>query len=122
MALTTTTTSLPRRRVRATWSATARMRSGSATDVPPNFWTSRPTNRHGTSGFARSPTRFARRRVAAFRLVHCPPVAGADKRQRKKDNARAAREAREAQLRRQRQRKTAVRVGALVALFAIVVA
>src|SRR3954469_408900 len=39
MALTTTTTSLPRRRVRATWSATSRMRSGSATDVPPYFWT-----------------------------------------------------------------------------------
>jgi peptidyl-prolyl cis-trans isomerase B (cyclophilin B) len=48
-------------------------------------------------------------------------VAGADKRQRKKDNARAAREAREAALRRQRQRKTAIRVGVLVALFAIVV-
>src|SRR5207253_2280074 len=39
MALTTTTTSLPWRRVRATWSATWRMRSGSATEVPPNFWT-----------------------------------------------------------------------------------
>ena len=39
IAETTTTTSFPARRVRATWSATARMRSGSATDVPPNFWT-----------------------------------------------------------------------------------
>src|SRR3954453_18260552 len=39
IALTTTTTSLPCRRVRATWSATWRMRSGSATEVPPNFWT-----------------------------------------------------------------------------------
>ena len=29
--------------VRATWSATARMRSGSATDVPPNFWTTSAT-------------------------------------------------------------------------------
>jgi peptidyl-prolyl cis-trans isomerase B (cyclophilin B) len=48
-------------------------------------------------------------------------VAGADKRQRKKDNARAAREAREAALRRQRQRKTGIRIGVLVALFAIVV-
>jgi cyclophilin family peptidyl-prolyl cis-trans isomerase len=55
-------------------------------------------------------------------LVHCPPVAGADKRQRKKDNARAAREAREAQLRKSKQRKTAMRIGVLVVLFAIVVA
>src|SRR5919112_2057975 len=43
MALTTTTTSVPCRRVRATWSATARMRSGSATEDPPNFCTSRAT-------------------------------------------------------------------------------
>jgi cyclophilin family peptidyl-prolyl cis-trans isomerase len=49
-------------------------------------------------------------------------VAGSDKRQRKKENARLAREQREAALRRQRQRKTAVRVGIFVALFAIVVA
>ena len=43
IALTTSTTWSPRCRVRATWSATSRMRSGSATDVPPNFWTSRAT-------------------------------------------------------------------------------
>ena len=41
MALTTTTTSLPARRVRATWSATARIRSASPTEVPPNFCTTR---------------------------------------------------------------------------------
>ena len=41
MALTTTTTSSPWRRVRATWSATARIRSASPTEVPPNFWTTR---------------------------------------------------------------------------------
>ena len=41
MALTTTTTSSPARRVRATWSATARIRSASPTEVPPNFWTTR---------------------------------------------------------------------------------
>ena len=46
----------------------------------------------------------------------------ADKRQRQKENTRAAREAREAALRRQRQRKTAIRVGIFVALFAAVVA
>ena len=33
--------------VKATWSATARMRSGSATDVPPNFWTIRATRTGG---------------------------------------------------------------------------
>jgi cyclophilin family peptidyl-prolyl cis-trans isomerase len=49
-------------------------------------------------------------------------VPRADRRQRKKDNARLAREARAAALRRQRQRKTAVRVGIFVVLFAIVVA
>ena len=50
MADTTSTTSSPRRRQRATWSATSRMRSGSATDVPPNFWTRSATARNGTSG------------------------------------------------------------------------
>jgi cyclophilin family peptidyl-prolyl cis-trans isomerase len=49
-------------------------------------------------------------------------VPSADKRQRQKENTRAAREAREAALRRQRQRKTAIRVGIFVALFAAVVA
>ena len=39
MALTTATTSEPCRRVRAMWSATARIRSASPTEVPPNFWT-----------------------------------------------------------------------------------
>ena len=43
IAETTTTTSAPWRFVNATFSATARMRSGSATDVPPYFWTIRAT-------------------------------------------------------------------------------
>ena len=41
MAETTTTTWSPARTVRATCSATARMRSASPTLVPPNFWTTR---------------------------------------------------------------------------------
>ncbi len=46
IADTTTTTSSPWRRVRTMCSATALMRSASATDVPPYFWTSRfPTPR-----------------------------------------------------------------------------
>ena len=56
MALTTTTTSLPRRRVRAMWSATSRMRSGSATEVPPNFWTTRATGGQATARSGRPDT------------------------------------------------------------------
>src|ERR1035437_5754268 len=41
MALTPTTTSSSARQLRATWSATARIRSESATEVPPNFCTTR---------------------------------------------------------------------------------
>ena len=48
MALTTTTTSLPARRVRATWSATARMRSASPTDVPAELL---DHERHGRQGY-----------------------------------------------------------------------
>ena len=48
IADTTTITSLPRFLVNATLSATALMRSGSATDVPPYFWTISAT---GTAGY-----------------------------------------------------------------------
>jgi cyclophilin family peptidyl-prolyl cis-trans isomerase len=48
-------------------------------------------------------------------------VPSADKRQRQKENTRAAREAREAALRRRRQRRTALRVGIFVALFALLI-
>src|SRR5690606_27094602 len=61
IALTTRTTSSPRRRVRATWSATSRMRSGSATDVPPNFWTTRATRSHATA----APTPLRKQRLCA---------------------------------------------------------
>ena len=47
MAETTTTTSLPWRLVKATCSATARIRSGSATEVPPYFWTMSATRVSG---------------------------------------------------------------------------
>ena len=39
MAETTTSTSLPAARAAATRRATARMRSGPSTEVPPYFWT-----------------------------------------------------------------------------------
>jgi len=48
-------------------------------------------------------------------------VPSADKRQRKKENARIAREAREAAAKRRRRLKTARNVGIVVAIFAIVV-
>jgi hypothetical protein len=48
MADTTRTTRSPWRTVRATWSATSRMRSGSPTEVPPNFWTISATGDHAT--------------------------------------------------------------------------
>lgn len=50
IALGTTMTSLPCRLVNATFSATARMRSGSATDVPPYFCTIRATGAEGYRG------------------------------------------------------------------------
>ena len=53
IADTTTITSLPRRFVIATLSATALMRSGSATDVPPYFWTIRATGMGGYPGMPR---------------------------------------------------------------------
>ena len=56
MALTTTTTSSPERRVRATWSATARIRSASATEVPPNFCTTSDMGAKAT-GAAAGPRR-----------------------------------------------------------------
>ena len=43
MALITRTTWSPRSRQRRTWSATSRIRSTLATDVPPNFCTTKAT-------------------------------------------------------------------------------
>ncbi len=64
IAETTTTTSLPRRLVMATFSATARMRSASATEVPPYFWTISATGatryRRGVLG------------VRRYRRLTCP--------------------------------------------------
>ena len=103
MAETTTTTSLPARRVRTMCSATARMRSGSATEVPPNFCTSRlttePWYRDGPailcpdclSGDAAS--------------VDSPAVPKATKRERQRQNKEARRAAmQEAEKRHKRNR------------------
>src|SRR4029453_3203269 len=67
MALTTTTTSSPRRFVRATWSATSRMRSGAATAVPPNFCTTSDTAVDATAALR------ALRTGWALSVDHRPP-------------------------------------------------
>ena len=72
---------------------------------------------HGRQGYRRSP-----RATDGFRRpVHSAAVPTADKRQRKKENARLAREAREAAVKRRRRNRT-IRNGAIaVAVFVIVV-
>ena len=73
-------------------SATARMRSGSATEVPPNFCTSRPTAVKGTGGAAATPYGIRARTL-------CAPCRAQTSDQRKKENAGlAARGKREAAL------------------------
>ena len=59
--------------------------------MPPNFWT-RSTAIKATGGPAPVPEGFPR--------IHSAPVPSADKRARKKENARAAREQREAAVKR----------------------
>ena len=89
MALTTTTTSFPARLVRATWSATARMRSASPTDVPPNFWTTsdmvrKATTRRPTPGVAAVPAaRIRGRSGGPPDRLPCRTV-GTEKRERQK--------------------------------------
>ena len=92
MAETTTTTSWPGRRVATMWSATALMRSGSATDVPPNFWTTRPTASTVPAGRSGSGTFARRRRSGAHRSVESAPVSKAAKRERQRQNREARRE------------------------------
>ena len=83
IAETTTTTSSPARRVRTMWSATARMRSGSATDVPPNFCTSRAHDRRLYRGRPPSSVRSCRRDSPS---VDSAAVPKATKRERQRQN------------------------------------
>ena len=98
IAETTTTTSSPARRVRTMCSATARMRSGSATEVPPNFWTSKPTARQGTG--AVRPARVPRYGCCACRLRR----RAQGRQARAAEGERARRDARREKRRRQRRR------------------
>ena len=113
MADTTTTTSLPARRVRTTCSATARRRSASATDVPPNFCTIKVTTPHRT--VATDP--ILRRKWAS---VDSPAVPKATKRERQRQNRDARRAAMLAEEKRRRRFKSirlfVIIIGAAVAL------
>jgi cyclophilin family peptidyl-prolyl cis-trans isomerase len=91
------------------WSATARIRSGSATEVPPYFWTRRATAFQATGG-----SEVTRKGFPA--AVACFAVPAADKRQRKKENARMAREARQAAEKRRKTIRTARNVGIAAAV------
>src|SRR5262245_19239030 len=101
---TTTTTSFPALRVRTTCSATARMRPASATDVPPNFCTSKVTTPNGT-GVPRAI------RGRKWPSVDSPAVPKATKRERQRQNRDARREAQLAAEKRRRRFKTARNVG-----------
>ena len=104
MALTTTTTSSPWRRVRATWSATARMRSASPTEVPPNFWTTSAIVT--TLPLVTRRLRSARSEPLGHRhgRVGCRAMPS-----EKRARQRAAREAKQAALQRQQKRRSTVR-------------
>ena len=117
IADTTTTTSSPARRVRATWSATARMRSGSATEVPPNFWTRSTAIKATGDSAASSKVSAEAPRSETPCGIHSAAMPSADKRARKKENARAAREEREAAVRRKKRLRSSVTIGIVVAIF-----
>ena len=106
MADTTTTTSSPPRRVRTMCSATARMRSGSATDVPPNFCTSRLTTGDGTGDPARDPSGDTPDPASAPPSVDSPAVPKATKRERQRQNRDARRQAMEEAEKRKRRMRT----------------
>ena len=125
MALTTTTTSLPARRVRATWSATARMRSASPTDVPPNFWTTRDMARKATARRPGAPGPDLRpppaRSAGALRSPRSGPATlhtvGTEKRERQKAGRQARREAEQ----KAAKRKRGIRRGITIAIAVAVV-
>ena len=102
MALTTSTTWSPRFRVRATWSATARIRSASATDVPPNFCTTRPTpSTLPRYARGRPPTKFIARMAT-------------EKRQRQKEGHRLQKEELRKWEQRRRSRRRLLTWGAVI--------
>ncbi len=136
MALTTATTSVPCRRVRAMWSATARIRSASPTEVPPNFWTTNGIRtrlqtahgRHPRQCGPRSPPAHSRPAPPRPRPTRWAIRGGpgdwvgsravpSDKRARQ----RAAREARLAAEAKQKKRRRQIRNGVLVVVIAGVI-
>jgi cyclophilin family peptidyl-prolyl cis-trans isomerase len=95
MADTTTTTSSPARRVATMCCATALIRAGSATDVPPNFCTTSATDDDGTSGFSV---------ISRWNMgcVDSAAVSKAAKRERQRQNRVARKEYEEAVAKRRR--------------------
>ena len=125
IADTTTTTSLPARRVRTTCSATARMRSASATDVPPNFCTSKVTTPHRT-GVRLHPRRKCRAHRASWAIhrpygpsVDSPAVPKATKRERQRQNRDARREAMLVAEKRRRRMRTLRTFGIIAVALAV---
>src|SRR5580698_3569451 len=102
------------------------MRSGSATDVPPNFWTTRDTRQRyqrlrgvpsRLSAAARVSQRMEDGATGALRFRAVPN----DKRQRQRANAaQKAAAARAAQQRRTTRRRGLIAGGAIIAIVAIV--
>jgi cyclophilin family peptidyl-prolyl cis-trans isomerase len=103
------------------------MRSGSATDVPPNFWTSSATGSNGTSGSERSPKqltpRLARRNGIEIRRNDAKSggssMGKADRRARKRENRLQGQARRQAEEKRRKQRSGLIR-GAIVAVIVVV--
>ena len=90
---------VPARRVRTTWSATARIRSGSATDVPPYFWTTRSRRTTVPAGIR------AAGRDSGPAPLPSPPRDEAPTSEPDRKSARGqAREARESAVKRQRRK------------------
>ena len=90
IADTTTSTSAPDRRVATMWSATALMRVGSATEVPPYFCTTRLTTTDGTGGPSADPGGSVppHRREDS---LDCATVSKASRRERQRQNREARR-------------------------------
>ncbi len=132
MALTTATTSEPCRRVRAMWSATARILSASPTEVPPNFWTISGIPNEATdcarlplasalaTGPARSPP-LLRGRLTAIGGHPADWVGSAPVPSDKRARQRAAREARLAAEAKAQKRRRQIRNGVIVVIVAGVV-
>ena len=116
MALTTATTSIPSRRVRAMWSATARMRSASPTEVP--RISGRPPAWHDVNGPRGPPGTRVRPRLIE-RPLRGDRVSG--RAQRQESPSAGGREMRLAQEAKAKKRRKQIRNAIVVAVIAGVI-